>query len=199
MEFKKCSKCGHTFPATSEFFYRDPGHRDGLRSWCKACVLAKRRIYREAHKKEIAAANRVWKQRNRERRAAYNRQRFRANPTLRISNTISGRMWDALRNKKAGCHWESLVGYTLDDLVRHLEARFQPGMSWDNYGKYGWHIDHIKPRCAFTYTSPDDPEFKECWALSNLQPLWVTDNLSKGAQESALLATDQPLRRRRAG
>ena len=48
-------------------------------------------------------------------------------------------------------------------------------MTWDNYGE--WHVDHIRPISNFTLI--DDPEFKECWALSNLQPLWSIDNFSK--------------------
>jgi len=45
-----------------------------------------------------------------------------------------------------------------------------------------WHIDHIRPISAFSFTVPEDPEFKECWALNNLQPLWAFDNLSKGGK-----------------
>ena len=50
-------------------------------------------------------------------------------------------------------------------------------MSWDNYGE--WHIDHILPDSSFYYVSTEDDEFKKCWALSNLQPLWAIDNLKK--------------------
>ncbi len=68
--------------------------------------------------------------------------------------------------------------YTVDDLKRHLESKFQDGMSWDNYGE--WHIDHIKPETWFNYSSVDDEEFKKCWALDNLQPMWAKENISKG-------------------
>ena len=64
-----------------------------------------------------------------------------------------------------------------------LESRFQPGMDWDNYGGIdGWSLDHIKPQAAFDFSSPDDPDFKECWALSNLQPMWFRENSSKNAK-----------------
>ena len=89
-------------------------------------------------------------------------------------------IWNALRSKKAGRSWEHHVGYTLDDLITHLAALFAPGMSWDNIGE--WHVDHRRPRAAFVYSSPDDAAFKECWSLSNLQPLWAADNMSKGAR-----------------
>ncbi len=99
---------------------------------------------------------------------------------LRINNSHTALMGYALKGKKAGCKWEKLVGYTLADLMAHLEAKFADGMTWENYGE--WHIDHIKPRSMFSYAAPTDPEFLECWALSNLQPLWELDNLRKGAK-----------------
>ena len=44
-----------------------------------------------------------------------------------------------------------------------------------------YHIDHIRPVSSFYFTKIEDKEFKECWALSNLQPLWASENCSKGA------------------
>jgi hypothetical protein len=52
-------------------------------------------------------------------------------------------------------------------------------MSWENYGKYTWHIDHITPVAAFNYDNPECLDFKKCWALSNLQPLEAKKNHSK--------------------
>jgi hypothetical protein len=95
---------------------------------------------------------------------------------------MSGMMWFALKEKKGGRTWEALVDYTLDDLMRHLEKQFQQGMSWDNYGKTGWHIDHLIPVSAFNFKTYDDIDFKRAWALSNLQPMWAKENMSKGAK-----------------
>ncbi len=53
-------------------------------------------------------------------------------------------------------------------------------MNWENYAIY-WEVDHIKPRSLFKYESIDDKEFKECWSLSNLQPLERSINKIKGA------------------
>lgn len=72
-----------------------------------------------------------------------------------------------------------LLGYSIDQLMRHLEKKFWPGMSWDNYGVDGWHIDHIIPLAVHNYETPDDIDFKRAWALKNLQPLWGPDNNSK--------------------
>jgi len=52
-------------------------------------------------------------------------------------------------------------------------------MNWNNYGKYGWTIDHIIPISWWKFESYEDREFKQCWCLANLQPLWAHDNFSK--------------------
>lgn len=69
----------------------------------------------------------------------------------------------------------------------HLEAQFAPGMTWENHGNGDgrWHVDHKIPLSAFNYETPDDIDFKRCWALSNLQPMWAADNIKKGAKLTA--------------
>lgn len=85
---------------------------------------------------------------------------------------------------KAGRKWRDLVGYSPEDLMRHLESLFLPGMNWQNHGNRGWHIDHKRPVCSFRFETTDDPEFKQCWSISNLQPLWWADNIRKGGRLS---------------
>lgn len=87
-------------------------------------------------------------------------------------------IWQCLRESKAGWRWERLVGYTLDGLSAHLERQFSRGMGWHNMSE--WHVDHIIPKSMFKYDSPDSEEFKAAWALSNLRPLWASENLKKG-------------------
>jgi len=48
-------------------------------------------------------------------------------------------------------------------------------MSWENYGYYGWHIDHIIP-LSF---GKNDKEIYELCHYTNLQPLWWTENFDK--------------------
>ena len=64
-----------------------------------------------------------------------------------------------------------------DEFKSHIESKFKDGMSWDNYGRNGWHVDHIKPISKFDLN--DLNQCKECWSLNNLQPLWWHENLSK--------------------
>ena len=80
-----------------------------------------------------------------------------------------------------------------DDLV-HIDActkrerkkPFLPGMSWDNYGPV-WHVDHIIPVKSFSFESAECPDFKACWALTNLRPLWKHENMVKQGRRMHLL------------
>jgi len=95
----------------------------------------------------------------------------------KLSNRISALVRHSLKGNKNGSHWEDLVGYNLQDLIIHLESLFRDNMTWQNMGK--WHIDHRKPVSSFNFTSYEDKEFKECWSLINLQPLWALENIRK--------------------
>jgi hypothetical protein len=99
-----------------------------------------------------------------------------------LDGRISRALRKALGTSKAGRSSFALLGYTREQLLAHLEARFLSGMTWDNMAE--WHIDHVVPKSWFRYESAEDPVFRECWALDNLQPLWGRDNLSKGNRRS---------------
>ena len=79
---------------------------------------------------------------------------------------------------------KELIGCSLEQLKIHLENRFTKGMNWQNYGRNGWHIDHIKPCTSFDLTDPKQQQ--ECFHYSNLQPLWAKDNISKGNKISSI-------------
>lgn len=68
------------------------------------------------------------------------------------------------------------LGYSANDLKNHIESLFKEGMTWENHGE--WHIDHIRPISSF--------DKNECPSvvnsLDNLQPLWASENLSKGSK-----------------
>ena len=108
------------------------------------------------------------------------RDRLKNDLIFKLNNNMSGGIYKSLKqqnmskNKK---HWEDLIGYTAEDLKKHIEKQFTSRMIWDNYG--AWHIDHIIPKSFFKYTSTNDVEFKYCWSLYNLQPLWAKDNFKK--------------------
>jgi hypothetical protein len=67
------------------------------------------------------------------------------------------------------------LGCTWLEAKAHFESLFQEGMTWENHGTYGWHIDHIRPVSSFPIE-----ELHLANHISNLQPLWAADNLKKG-------------------
>jgi hypothetical protein len=114
------------------------------------------------------------------------RRELRAtNPAYRINDVLKVQIRKSLKGTKKGRAWEALVGYRLADLMAHLERQFLPGMTWHNHGD--WHIDHIRPLCSFDFQTPDCPQFREAWALTNLRPLWAGDNIRKGGRRDLLL------------
>lgn len=126
----------------------------------------KNNLRNEEKKQKKLAYKRKWQK---EKRAA--------NPSFRIENAVRARMFAALKGKVKKNSIKDLP-YSTSELIAHLESLFEHGMSMDNYGD--WHIDHIKPCAMFDHTDRD--QFLECWDLSNLQPLWSLDNISKGSK-----------------
>lgn len=202
---KYCNSCQSLKPLTS--FYKCKTHKDGLQYKCKDCIKVytdtnKKHI--KIYKKEYCKKNsnqkreydklyyvknhdyildrvQQYTKNNLEKHRIYMRNymfnRSQNDVMFRLNSRLRNAVGRTLHGEKVGRHWEDIVGYTLQDLKQHLESKFTEDMTWDNYGK--WHIDHIKPSSNFKFTSYNDEEFKECWKLENLQPLWARDNILK--------------------
>lgn len=173
----------------AERYAKDPEkERDRVRSWAeqnKDLVRQMRSEWYEANGREYGAK---WRAANKDKIRAKNKKSYekvKDDPIWRVENTLRVGIHRSLGDAKSGRHWEDLVGYTISELTAHLESLFSPGMSWENYGREGWEVDHKIPRSVFNYKTPDDIDFKRCWALENLQPLWASDNRSKSAKLDA--------------
>jgi hypothetical protein len=111
----------------------------------------------------------------------------KADPAFVLNSQMSSGISKSLgKGVKAGRTWQSLAGYTAEQLMRHLERQFVEGMTWENRGA-DWHIDHIIPLSSFKFSCAEDREFKAAWCLSNLRPLWAQDNLEKRDRRLFLL------------
>lgn len=204
---KKCNKCGK-IKSINEF-RKGERYKDKHRNECRKCeseylkeyYKKNPEYYREYIKnnpEKNREANRKWRINNPDKVKIKNKKYYEyckkneperlrdkekkrmSNPKYRLNRRIFDLIRYSLKSNKGGRYWENLVGYTLQDLKLHLEKQFKEDMSWENHG--AWQIDHIKPISSFNFDSYEDPEFKECWKLSNLQPLWTSENLSKGVR-----------------
>ena len=134
--------------------------------------------WRQFNLEKLREYKKEWQRKNPEYHKEYKKNRRQTNPKFKLDDNMANAIYLTLKGKKAGRAWETLTGYTIDDLMTHLEKQFEPWMNWNNYGK--WHIDHRKPKSLFNYETAEDPEFKKCWSLENLQPLEAIKNLKKG-------------------
>lgn len=107
-------------------------------------------------------------------------RRYHGDAAIRIKNAFSNRIRYAIG--KGGKTTRQILrdycGYTIGQLMEHLERQFNNGMTWQNYGSV-WHIDHITPVSAFDVRTLGDDEFRACWSLGNLRPLLIAENLRK--------------------
>jgi len=112
---------------------------------------------------------------------AGNARRYREVEWFNLRVKIGSRLTKMLRGTggKGARGTEEILGYTRFDLISHIERQFSPGMSWDRVMSGEIHIDHIRPVASFKAIAVDSEEFRACWALSNLQPLWADDNRRK--------------------
>ena len=205
-ETKHCRKCGCDKPADREHWYFNKGKPNAPCISCRLKHQHGRyrtdpdyriSVCQYQHKRRrnpvIKAARREFDKKRDEERLRdpefkawrrqygleYSRKRYHNDPKTNIDRRIQSGICKSLRKK--GAHKTSpkanILGWTIDELMVHLDALFEDGMSWDNTDE--WHIDHIIPLSAVNYVSENDPLFKMVWALDNLAPLWAADNQKK--------------------
>lgn len=110
-------------------------------------------------------------------------KKWYSDPENKMIVCMRNMVWRVLKDSKVDDRSEEVLGYTRLELVRHLERQFLPGMTWENYGE--WHIDHIIPVSCLIRNGEDNPATVN--ALSNLRPMWASDNIRKGASVDLLL------------
>ena len=113
---------------------------------------------------------------SREKTNARERQRYQSSRDARMCRVIRNRVRAALNGKLRSGSAIEMLGCSIDEARVHLESQFSEGMSWDNHGD--WHIDHIKPLSWFDLSDPK--QMAEACHYTNLQPLWGSENISKG-------------------
>lgn len=169
----------------SEYFKRpEIKKRESLKLKTDIRYIKKRRERQNRYKmeKRYTYKSRV----DLEKRKVRDKKRRELDPKIKLHDAVRSRMRHDLRRGKAGITstviLNNILHYDIEKLKKHLEKQFKDGMNWGNYGISGWHIDHKIPVSAFNFKTPNDIDFKRCWSLKNLQPLWAKDNCSKGSR-----------------
>jgi len=179
----KCSE-GHVFSTTFN-------HVKNREQWCPVCGKekahkslitrmatseARDKISKGHWRRNGITSNEERLKRNAKKKKEHYLLRLKTDTQERLKHNIRVRIRLAIKGTKnfsistnMGCTW-----YTL---CNHLESLFQPGMTWENYGRKGWHVDHIKPLSRFDLQDPK--QIIDAIHYTNLQPLWAKDNLVK--------------------
>jgi hypothetical protein len=185
----RCSRCKEDKPLSPEFFYHSKETNHGFSCFCKICANKSSERWRKTEKGKMLRIQS--RKRNIKTTKEYAKRilsirrisetiRRKTDPSFALKNRVRILMYASLRNIKNSRRWQDLVGYSTDDLRRHIEKQFKDGMSWERFLAGEIHIDHKIPITAFNFTKPEDIDFLKCWALKNLQPMWGPDNISKG-------------------
>lgn len=129
--------------------------------------------------KKVLKENKKWRNRNKN----YVSDRYKTDINFKLRRLFRCRIKYAIKkgsNAKKAYGTEKLIGCTFQEAREHIEKQFKVGMTWENHGRYGWHIDHIIPCASFDLT--DIEQQKKCFNYTNLQPLWAEENIAKGAR-----------------
>lgn len=188
---KNCSRCF----LSKEYceFSKKTASKDGYKSHCKNCEKLDRMKNFQRDKELKQRWISLNKERDRSNKQKYNiankekiaiylaayRRNYEFN---RLNNDIQHKLRNRLRSRLHSSFVKTgstvgFLGCSLEDLKIHLESKFQLGMTWENWSRFGWHIDHIKPLSSFDLTNED--QLRIACHYTNLQPLWAKDNLKK--------------------
>ena len=141
---------------------------------CKPCY---KRAYDAAHREEKKASQRAYRAAHPSARLLARRAVRRQDPLYRLKSRVRARVSSALVGRSKSARTMELLACTIEELWAHLERQFKPGMTRENYGE--WHVDHIIPLDRYDLADPEQQRRAFHW--SNTQPLWASENISKGA------------------
>lgn len=133
------------------------------------------KLYRDNHKELY----KQYRNEHKEESKIWHNNKWKRDLKYKINKAISSQIRFSLKGNKKGQHWETIVGYTYDDLVRHLKKTMPIGYIWQDYMEGRLHIDHIIPKSAFNFNKAEHIDFQCCWALKNLQLLPAKQNQQK--------------------
>lgn len=186
--YSSCKACNRNYYNSRKIQYSEyyKRNRDKILEYCKEYAAKNAERRREVAKKwaienreRRLESARNWCKNNKEKRRAIerrSRKKRKSEPAYIVASAVQSSFGRLIRRGRS-MRFSEYVDFTPEEFKLHMEALFQPGMTWDNYGE--WHVDHIIPKSWFLFDSVEDDTVKLAWSLYNLQPLWAHDNLTK--------------------
>ena len=140
-------------------------------------IIKKKKEFYKNNSEKIKKNRKEYCKNNIENIRKYYNERRNSDPLFKLSDNIRSRIRVFLKSKniKKNNKTFNIVGCIPEFLKEYIEKKFTEGMSWNNQGKYGWHIDHIIPLSS----AKNEEEIYNLCHYTNLQPLWSKDNLTK--------------------
>jgi hypothetical protein len=176
---RKCSKCKEYF--TLDHFYKAKNVLDGFRSECISCI---KKVKSKRDKRDWAKYKEIHKEELELKRIQREIESAEKKILDKVKRNIREMVRGSVRNNISRPNIQILLGCNIIEFKKYISSLFQEGMTWDNYGYYGWHLDHIKPIASFNLH--DINEIKNCFYYTNYQPLWQRDNMKKGSKYNGI-------------
>lgn len=156
------------------------------KEWWENNRKKQRKYQREWKEKNIKKAREIWDKYYMEnivnirmRDKKFKKGKYHNDLSYRINNLMSRAIRYSLKGNKNGEHWEKLVKYTTEDLIKHLKKTIPKGYNWQDFLEGKLHIDHKIPKSIFNFDKSNQIDFQRCWALENLRLLPARENLIK--------------------
>lgn len=181
----------------------------------KAKGLERNRRWRKENREKVRGFTQKWRENNREKSREIERAWRAANPDKTKAKTkryLKTKGLKHLKSRRENDPWFAnrqslslrtrmaikaqggsktgsilqILGAPIVVVRAHIQSQFKKGMTWKNWGRKGWHLDHIVPCAAFDLTNEE--QRRKCFHYTNLRPLWAVENLLKSDQ----IVTCQP-------
>jgi hypothetical protein len=202
METKKCNKCQEEL--SLDRFYKNKGTKDGVETYCKSCkgistlksakkyylenkeyILAQKKIYnkkyREGNREAVRLSQKKFRENNVGYSNKYSQKKKQEDPIFKFSGAVRVLLYTSFKRACNGAFTKrsrsvEMLGCSMEDFVSHIVSQFTEGMTLENHGE--WHLDHIIPLA----TARSEDDVIRLSYYKNFQPLWASDNLSKGCK-----------------
>lgn len=184
--FPICRECRNAQRRQYDIAYRKTDKRKAMKkAWYQS---EKGKEYRRQYEKKYALTEKRQSLMHRHRHTDRYREVIRVNVQkkratdlqFRLTLSLRSRLIHAVRTGQKNGSAVRDLGCSIAEFKKYIESKFQIGMTWKNWSRSGWHLDHIVPLASFDLTKREQL-LKACH-YTNIQPLWAKDNFKKGCR-----------------